>query len=79
MPPKQYRLRTLEADNTIQQVLAQGKEKWEFFIGTPLNQGGASGIHQIACDALVHEGLIRPEFVDQLRQLPSADFFTKTT
>lgn len=79
MPPKQYLLRTLDADNRIQEVLAQGKEKWEFFIGMPLNQGGTSGIHQIVCDALVHEGLIRPECVERLRQLPSADFFTRTT
>lgn len=79
MLPKQYLLKTLNADNTIQEVPAQGKEKWEFFIGMPHNQGGAGGIHQIACDALVDEGLIRPECVQRLRQLPPADFFTRTT
>ena len=77
MPPKEYHLLTLDSDNVADEVIRHGKEKWEFFIGMPHNRGGARGIHQIACDALIEEGLIRPECVARLRQLPADDFFTR--
>ena len=77
MPPKQFNLRRLEANNAVGEVHIPGKEKWEFFIGMPTNQGGAMGLHQIATEALIREGLIRPECIQLLRQLPSSDFFTR--
>jgi hypothetical protein len=77
MPPKQFHLRRLEANNAVGEVSIPGKEKWEFFIGMPTNQGGAMGLQQIAREALIREGLIRPECIKLLRQLPSSDFFTR--
>lgn len=79
MPPKQYHLRTMNKDDGIQELHFQGKEKWEFFLGMPKNQGGTRGLHQIACEALIQEELIRPECVEKLRQLPSDDFFAKVS
>ncbi len=77
MPPKQYHLRTFDHDRAVHEVLVNGREKWEFFIGVPSSQAGARGIHQIACDSLVEAGLINPECVEDLRRMPSVDFFSK--
>ena len=76
MPPKQYHLRTFDQTSGAREVLLHGKEKWEFFIGMPSTHGGARGIHEVACEALIQEGLIQAESVDRLRQLPSSKFFT---
>ncbi len=77
MPSKHYNLRTLDAVGEVREIPVQGKENWEFFIGVPNTEQGARTIHQIACDALIQEGLIRPEYVEQLQKLPAADFFTR--
>jgi hypothetical protein len=77
MPSKQYHLRTLDRRGAALEVHVNGREKWEFFIGVPSNQAGARGIHQIACDSLVEAGLIHPECVEDLRRMPSVDFFSK--
>jgi hypothetical protein len=76
MPPKHYNLRTLNADGEIKETPVQGKETWEFFIGFPYTEAGAHKSHHIACEALIAEGLIRPECQEQLRTLPAAEFFT---
>ncbi len=77
MPSKQYHLRTLDHTGAPHEVLVNGREKWEFFIGVPTNLAGARGMHQIACDALVEAGLIHLEYVDKLRRMPPSDFFSK--
>ena len=78
MPPKRYHLRTLDPSNAVRDVPVDGKEKWEFFIGIPQSHGASRGLHQIACDALIQEGLIRPTCIEKLRQLPAHDFFTRS-
>jgi hypothetical protein len=77
IPSKQYHLRTTDHHGSAHEIIVNGKEKWEFFIGVPTSQGGAHGIHQIACDSLVEAELIKPERIEELRRMPGPDFFTK--
>lgn len=76
MPSKQYHLRTTDHHGAAHEILVNGREKWEFFIGVPNNQAGVRGMHQIACDSLVEAGLIRPEYIEELRRMPSNDLFS---